>query len=104
MQVDQLKGKCELSLNNCNFNIKYSEKIEHDVKIDGEASSIEINILKNQEGNFYFESNNYINLESKKVFKEEDIKVVEDNKVIEKKIGKGPEIKVSVKGGNFRIK
>ena len=106
MHVDGLKGKCELSLNNCNFNIKYSDKIEHDVNIDGEGSSIDIYIPKNQEGNFYLESDNYINLESKKVFKEDDIKVVEGegNKVIEKKIGEGPEIKISVNGGNFRIK
>jgi len=28
----------------------------------------------------------------------------EGDKVIEKKIGEGPEINISVKGGNFRIK
>ena len=106
MKVDGLKGKCELSLNNCNFNIKYSDKIEKDINIGGEGSTVEIYIPKSQEGNFYLESDNYINLESKKVFNEDDIKVVEDegDKVIEKKIGEGPEINISVKGGNFRIK
>ncbi len=106
MKVDGLKGKCELSLNDCNFNIKYNDKIEEDIIINGEGASVEIHIPQNQEGNFYLESDNYINLESKKVFKEEDIKVVEgdSNKVIEKKIGEGPEIKISLKGGNFRIR
>ncbi|MCM1991992.1 hypothetical protein [Oceanirhabdus seepicola] len=106
MHVDELKGKCELSLNNCNFNIKYKEKIQQDINIDGQGSSVEIYIPKNQEGNYYLESDNYINLESKKVFKEDDIKVVEGDgsKVIEKKIGEGPEIKINLNGGNFRIK
>jgi len=106
MHVDELKGKCKLSLNNCNFNIKYKEKIHQDINIDGQGSSVEIYIPKNQEGNYYLESDNYINLESKKVFKEDDIKVVEGDgsKVIEKKIGEGPEIKINLKGGNFRIK
>ncbi|WBW97454.1 hypothetical protein [Oceanirhabdus sp. W0125-5] len=104
MQIEGLKGKCELSLKDCNFKIKYSDIIEEDINIDEEGSSIEIYMPKKQQGNFYLESNYNIDLESKKIFKEDDIKAVEDNKVIQKKIGEGPEINISVRNGNIRIK
>ena len=104
IEVGEVNNKLEINTRNSNLNIKYDDKNYKDIEIDGVYSNIEIYIPKEQEGHFYFESDNYISIENKKLFDESDRKSSENNEVIEKKIGEGPIINVRVKNTSLEIK
>lgn len=103
MQLQSVIGECDLRLSNCNADIILNDVIQENFKVNGEDSQIDLEISKEQQGEFYIKSNREITLNDNGIFKEGDMTISADEKVIEKTVGEGPEIEIKSDGGTLTI-